>query len=31
MAHAVWKMVLGKGPYAYLRQPVRVDAKVETR
>lgn len=31
MAFAVWKMIRGKGPYAYMRQSVRVEGKVRTR
>ena len=31
MAHVVWKFVRGMGPYAYLRQSVRVDGRVRTR
>ena len=31
MAFIVWKLIRGKGPYAYLRQSERVDGRVVTR
>ena len=31
MAYVVWKIINGKGPYAYLRKSERVDGRVRTR
>ena len=31
MAYIVWKVVKGQGPYAYLRESVRLDGRVATR
>ena len=31
MAYVVWKLVRGQGPYAYLRESVRLDGKVRAR
>ena len=31
MAYVTWKLIDGRGPYAYLRQSVRVEGRVTTR